>query len=1824
MSFLGLQNAPYLSINVADVSCQNLVASNGVSLGGDVNIAGELSIGTSPNSYIFPFNNRPTQGQVLAATDGNGDLGWVTIGSGGGGIIGITNTDGNLTTSEANNIVTINLADTVDVPTVISDQIQVGTEYTLPKTAGPTGYVLSANGLGGLCQWQSAGAGGMTGVSSIFSSDGNVLVSNPTGDVDITITSTPTFSGLILGSAPETQYIFPSTYGATGTYLSSDGVGHLQWSSPTGSSGQSLTGGNNITIVNDAINLNSTIPQLQINQLSVGTNGLSGSAYIFPPYVEPSQAGYVLGNVGAGNLGFIPMSGGGGTGAVNSVIGGNNINITGTISNPIVNLDTNVTIPNLTVGTTNSGIGEYSYSFPQYAVSSQDTYMLAYNNGDKTLEFVPQPATQNIVTNLNYFNDAQTFATAVNSSASAGYNAVIAPIVVPSGLTYDLVIDSYTNSKFYCPSNYCTIQSDVLVTNLSSSITFEGIIFSGLNTFNMTGDCFFERCQFLGTSTFNGNSQCIFNNCVFNAGSSFQTLSGTQPNVLIFQTCDCYGLSITTFTGGEDYLFFLTCSGVPTSVFNADTGAGAILYASNTSSDPYTTYTTKSRTFDLALGNYNVSNTIGPTGYVLTSNGTDAIWEPQTGGVTGSIANITTTNTNLLLTNPAGPTTNITLNSNLVGISTINSASLTTSTLNMGSAYKLINAAPIGTGSVMTCDSAGGNIYWSQPSFGTGPTGPTGSNGSNGQNGNDGATGPTGSNGQNGNDGSTGPTGNNGNDGSIGPTGPAGSGSGTISNITTTNTNLTITNPAGPTTNITMNSNLVGIASLSATSLTAPTINVGTAFKIINAAPVGTGSVMTCDTAGGNIYWSIPSGGGLTSNTLYVNDNINDIQTAVNSAANGTAIYMSAGSFGGSTVTMTGKSNINIICPFGQGTICELASRGMTIDNTNTTISISNLQFGASSNLSANSGKYERCNFTGTSTITFGTNSSGFIIVENCDFASTCTVVVDPTFASAIYFINTNFGGCTLSFLQSSATQVIIENCVGLTTFSPNKATVLAYNALVNGQSQANATNVVTNSLSVNNLVYPTPAIANTVLGYNGTTLNWVAQGSTGGTGGGISTIAVGNGNLLVSNPTGPTSTLTLSSNLSGLSSLDSAQITCSGFHLGTQYSLPLFGPTGTNQVLTCDGVGQVAYWSSPTGGAGGSTTITAENSSIVVSPTGTNAYTIGANVVYYNIQNINTEAELAVWFATTEVDGGNTELAPINLSGYYSISQWTNSYINSSAGETIWGGILTINQCGNLTINNMTFNNSVTVSDITGNIYFNDCIFHNSNSGIPMEITLNVNSSTPCVVFFDNCVFEGGYKINSIYSLPNNNNTLSFFNCDFGSSTIQQNNGNATFNSCVGVPQATMEIAGNQTINTVVYGRNQTTTNSINTQALQIGAYGMTGYAMPTSKGAINTAIVVDGIGEVVWGSFNPIVSNYIDLNTIFDAGTSNNQVITVGSYLSGTVGETALIIKDSNNVTFNSIANQCYIGQTVTCIDSPNYNISNLILTGFETDWTQPDTPPASGGNCYVTNCQFNNATIGVVRAQDTATTLTFESCQFQNCTFNISSTVVDVGKAVQIYFINCNFNPSNGTNTTVFNYPDPNPLYPIATSCINIPLNSGLIIQVTDTITWTAPSTLSFSTGTLAQSGGVPCTLNFVRVGYQVSFNVNFGTGYDFLTFKPVTETKEALFIQQNIPSTFLPTVRSPQNPPTADNLIQLGMTFSVVGGPDYTYSIMNTLPFQWTLANNGIIYGSNVGNYNYVTTSIFCPCIQNFNQMGSGNWADYSPCNFSGSYSLYGLI
>jgi hypothetical protein len=218
----------------------------------------------------------------------------------------------------------------------------------------------------------------------------------------------------------------------------------------------------------------------------------------------------------------------------------------------------------------------------------------------------------------------------------------------------------------------------------------------------------------------------------------------------------------------------------------------------------------------------------------------------------------------------------------------------------------------------------------------------------------------------------------------------------------------------------------------------------------------------------------------LTSNSLYVNDNVNSIQSAVNQATQADVINISSGSFGESQIQITDKYNIGLTAPGTASTICEILN-GVVIDGTSENIRLSNLQIkGANSRINGvGRHRLNNCVFTGsvsqTNNVEFGNSSTNFITVSNCEFNNYCSLTVSNLFASVasvIYFINCNFGGATITLSQPSPLQVIFNNCAGFVSFPlETKASFIGLNVLTTGVSRTDTTNV--NLSTINNLAYP-------------------------------------------------------------------------------------------------------------------------------------------------------------------------------------------------------------------------------------------------------------------------------------------------------------------------------------------------------------------------------------------------------------------------------------------------------------------------------------------------------------------------------------------------------------------------------------------------------------------------------------------------------------------------------------------------------------------------------------------------------------------------------
>ena len=212
----------------------------------------------------------------------------------------------------------------------------------------------------------------------------------------------------------------------------------------------------------------------------------------------------------------------------------------------------------------------------------------------------------------------------------------------------------------------------------------------------------------------------------------------------------------------------------------------------------------------------------------------------------------------------------------------------------------------------------------------------------------------------------------------------------------------------------------------------------------------------------------------LTSNSIYVNEGVNTIQSAVDSITQGDVIYISSGSYN-ETVSILDKYNIGLQAPATASTICEVLN-GVIVDGTSENVRLTNLQVkGANSQING-VGRHRLDNivFTGTAqqtnTVEFGRSSSKYITVNNCEFDQYCSVVVSSLLSDVIYFINCNFGGATITLSNTLPLRVIFNNCAGISTFSAN-ATYVGMNVLTSGISNLSTVNI-------NGSAYPPTGVA--------------------------------------------------------------------------------------------------------------------------------------------------------------------------------------------------------------------------------------------------------------------------------------------------------------------------------------------------------------------------------------------------------------------------------------------------------------------------------------------------------------------------------------------------------------------------------------------------------------------------------------------------------------------------------------------------------------------------------------------------------------------------
>jgi len=183
----------------------------------------------------------------------------------------------------------------------------------------------------------------------------------------------------------------------------------------------------------------------------------------------------------------------------------------------------------------------------------------------------------------------------------------------------------------------------------------------------------------------------------------------------------------------------------------------------------------------------------------------------------------------------------------------------------------------------------------------------------------------------------------------------------------------------------------------------------------------------------------------LYSNSYYVNDGVNDIQAVLDDIAGSTgvsAIYVSAGSYGGSTVTISNHANVSILAPDTPTGVhsCELLSRGLTISGASTTrIKIENLNIEGAFLISGTQGRHLFKNVIFDSTVTINDATANFVTFEQCSFAGGISIASNVT--ATIYFDRCALGNQFITSSRSGAGSpllTILTECSGVNALQAN------------------------------------------------------------------------------------------------------------------------------------------------------------------------------------------------------------------------------------------------------------------------------------------------------------------------------------------------------------------------------------------------------------------------------------------------------------------------------------------------------------------------------------------------------------------------------------------------------------------------------------------------------------------------------------------------------------------------------------------------------------------------------------------------------------------
>jgi hypothetical protein len=184
----------------------------------------------------------------------------------------------------------------------------------------------------------------------------------------------------------------------------------------------------------------------------------------------------------------------------------------------------------------------------------------------------------------------------------------------------------------------------------------------------------------------------------------------------------------------------------------------------------------------------------------------------------------------------------------------------------------------------------------------------------------------------------------------------------------------------------------------------------------------------------------------LYRNSYYVNDGVNDIQTVIDSVAGGGsayAIYVGAGSYGGSTVTISNApSGMLINGPMNPTGVhrCEWLSRGLTISGATTTrVVICNINIEGAVTINGTAGRHLFKNVIFDSTVTINNSCANFITFEDCSFAGGITITSNVT--AAVTFTRCAMGNQLVTSQRAGAGSpllTIMAECSGLNASQTN------------------------------------------------------------------------------------------------------------------------------------------------------------------------------------------------------------------------------------------------------------------------------------------------------------------------------------------------------------------------------------------------------------------------------------------------------------------------------------------------------------------------------------------------------------------------------------------------------------------------------------------------------------------------------------------------------------------------------------------------------------------------------------------------------------------